>query len=250
MEQMTPNLGAGGNAAIESAAALANSLSRIADPNPSLDKVRAALKEFYEKRNDRANSVVKSANELTRIESLSNLPNMLLAIYGIPALGDFLSDITCDTMVGAELLDSLPPPARSLEATMPWNPETGVGKHESKLLRALYALPILLVLYGASQTMGVTVQRAIPVLVKARETGEVALGNGDVASLWSKFFGIKGLDDIIAIYVAFFTPAIGGFDVVGRMQALAFLGDLVPIQAIWMIEGIRRGNFTTAAHLL
>jgi 2-polyprenyl-6-methoxyphenol hydroxylase-like FAD-dependent oxidoreductase len=54
---MTPNLGAGGNAAIESAAALANSLSRMKDPNPSLDKVRAALEEFYAKRHERANRI-------------------------------------------------------------------------------------------------------------------------------------------------------------------------------------------------
>jgi 2-polyprenyl-6-methoxyphenol hydroxylase-like FAD-dependent oxidoreductase len=118
-EQMTPNLGAGGNAAIESTAALSNSLSRITDPNPSLEEVRKALNEFFMKRHGRANTICNSANELTRIEALATLPDKIMALYAIPALGDFLSDIICDSMVGAELLETLPAPARSLTATMP-----------------------------------------------------------------------------------------------------------------------------------
>lgn len=247
---MTPNLGAGGNAAIESAAALANSLAKLKSPNPSLVEVEAVLEEFYQKRYLRANSVIKTANELTRLETLTTLPNKIMALNIIPALGDFLSDITCDTMVGAELIESLPPPARSLKARMPWNQELGVGKHESKLIRALYALPLLLVLYGASQTMGVTAESAIPLLGKAVGLGELSLGDGQVVPLWKSFFGVQGIDNFFAAYVAFFTPSIGGQDIAGRMQAIAFLGDLIPIQAIWMVEGIRRGNFVTAAHLL
>jgi 2-polyprenyl-6-methoxyphenol hydroxylase-like FAD-dependent oxidoreductase len=68
---MTPNLGAGGNTAIESVAALANSISNLTDPDLSLDKVQDVLKGFYMKRHKRANSVCKSANELTRVEALA-----------------------------------------------------------------------------------------------------------------------------------------------------------------------------------
>lgn len=74
-------------------------------------------------------------------------------LYAIPALGDFLSDITYDSMVGAKLLEILPAPARSLTATMPWSLEAGVGNHEKKWVRALYAMPLLFILYGCSQTM-------------------------------------------------------------------------------------------------
>jgi hypothetical protein len=248
---MTPNLGAGGNAAIESAAALANSLSKLRSANPSLAQVEAALNEFYQKRHPRANSVIKAANDMTRLEALTTLHNRIMALHVIPNLGsDFLADLLCDAMVGAELIESLPPPPRSLEGTMPYNPELGVGKHESKLIRALYALPLLLVLYGASRTMGVTVDTVVPVLAKGCQAGELALGDGQVVPVLSRYFGNKGIDDFFAIYVGFFTPSIGGLDIAGRMQALAFLGDLIPIQAIWMIEGIRRGNVGSAANLL
>lgn len=247
---MTPNLGAGGNAAIESAAALANSISKLKGPSPSTAEVRTALKEFYVKRHDRANATIKSANDLTRIEALATLTDKIMAIHAIPALGDFLADVTCDSMVGAEMLDSLPPPAKSLEATMPWNPESGIGKHKSKFLRALYALPLLVILYGCAKTMGPSLGPALPLLGVASKAGEVALGDGRVVPLFTRYFGIKSVDEFIAIYVAAFTPSIGGQDPASRFQMISLLGDLVPIQAIWMIEGVRRGNFLTAAHLL
>lgn len=247
---MTPNLGAGGNAAIESAAALANSLSRLADPNPSLDEVRKALNEFYEKRHERANVICKSANELTRIKALATLPDKIMALHAIPVLGDFLSDITCDSMVGAELLETLPAPPRSLTATMPWNRDAGVGKHENKWLRAFYALPLLFILYGCSKTMGLSIGKAMPGLIKAADSGAIDIGSGEIVSLCTKFFDIKALDNLLSLYVAAFTPFLGGFDAASRMQMIALLGDLVPLQAIMMIESVRRGNFTTAAHLL
>jgi hypothetical protein len=246
IHKMTPNLGAGGNAAIESAAALANHIFKLSS-NPPLDDIQKVLKDFYLKRNLRANSTCDTANDLTRIEALDNWPYKILAIHVIPALGDFLTDLTTDALVGAELLESLPAPPKSLTATMPWNPEAGVGKKEKKWVRALYALPLLAIVYGCHRTMGETIKNLISLTA---EPGFVNLGNGVVASWAKKFFGIAAVDNILAKYVALFTPAIGGFDVAGRMQAIAFLGDLIPIQTIWMIESIRRGNFATASHLL
>lgn len=245
---MTPNLGAGGNAAIESATALANSISHLG-PAPTLDEIRKCLKGFYEKRHPRANTTCDSANQLTRIEALRTLPDKLMGIYFLP-LRDTLADITCDAMVGAELLESLPPPEKSLAATMPWDPETGVGKKEKKWVRALYALPILAVVYGAQKTMGVTLESVIEMLKAGAAGGKIDLGNGLIVPLYKQYFGIKGLDGFISAFVTFFTPIIGNFDPISRTQGLAFLGDLTPLQTIWLVEGVRRGNFTTVAHLL
>ncbi|CZR66056.1 uncharacterized protein PAC_15957 [Phialocephala subalpina] len=250
IHKVTPNAGAGGNAAIESAAALANSLSKLSKLNntkPSLDQIRKALLEFYDKRSVRANLIVEKANKLGRIESFATIKDKLLANYLLPNLGDTLVDGSCETMTGAELLEFLPPPPRSLKGTMPWNPNGGLGKEESKLLRALYALPLLFVLYGCHRTMGATLDALV---IPRTAAGTLSLGPELVVPLHTKFFGTKGLDNFVAEYVSIFTPAIGNFDVVGRLQGIAFLADLVPIQTIWLIEGIRRGNFGTAAHLL
>lgn len=247
VHKMTPNLGAGGNAAIESATALANHIFKLTSTNPSTEELDKVFKAFHKKRENRANSTCDTANDLTRIEALDNWVYKILALKVIPAAGDFLTDLTTDALVGAEILESLPPPARSLAATMPWDPEAGIGKKEKKWVRALYALPLLAIVYGCHLTMGQTMKNFE--LLPA-PPGMLNLGNGVITSLVPKFFGIAAVDKIMSKFVALFTPAIGGLDVGARMQAIAFLGDLIPIQTIWMIESIRRGNaISTAAFL-
>jgi hypothetical protein len=46
-------------------------------------------------------------------------------------------------ILGALTIDYLPVPDRSLHGTMPFNPSQGLGNTESKMLRALKALPFL-----------------------------------------------------------------------------------------------------------
>lgn len=243
---MTPNFGAGGNAAIESAAALANSLSHAS--GTSLSEIQRVLNEFYNKRHSRVNQICDVANQLTRIEALDTFIERIVAMYAIPVMGDFLADITTDGIVGAEILDALPVPARAKKATMAWDQGQGIGYHEKKWKRALYALPLLAVLYGCQRTMAPSMAQVVAQLVP--KVGTFPLSDGKSVPIWGNYFGLKALDKIMSIYVGFFTPGIGNLDPAGRSQMIAFLGDLVPIQAIWMIEGIRRGNFTTAAHLL
>ncbi|TVY84856.1 hypothetical protein LSUE1_G001301 [Lachnellula suecica] len=132
---------------------------------------------------------------------------------------------------------------------MSGNPKTQVVK-EKKWVRALYALPILAAVYGAQKTMGVTVEIMTPMLQTAVKEGKIDSGNGVVAPLHKQFFGVKGLDDFMAIFVAFFTPILGNFDPASGKQGMAFGGDLIALQTIWLVEGIRRGNHTTVAHLL
>lgn len=112
-------------------------------------------------------------------------------------------------------------------------------------MRALYALPLLGILYGCSQTMSVALNMLEPIF--SEESTKVALGSGVVTDFSPKFTGVAGLDGILSLYAAFFTPSIGDFDPIGRLQAIAFLADLVPLQVVWMVEGIRRGNTGTVA---
>ena len=120
------------------------------------------------------------------------------------------------------------------------NPEKVEARKKSKWPRAFYALPFLGILYGCSQTMGVSLNRLEPIF--SGDGTKKALGNGIVTAFSSKFTGLSSLDGILSLYAAFFTPSIGNFDPLGRLQAIAFLADLVPLQVIWMVEGIRRGN--------
>jgi hypothetical protein len=131
---------------------------------------------------------------------------------------------------------------------MPSESEQGTEKKESKVVRALYALPLLGILYGCGRTMGVSLSKLEPIFSEGGT--KVDLGNGVVTPMCAKYFGISGLDGFISMYTAFMTPCIGGFDPVGRLQLIGFLADLVPLQVIWMVESNRRGNFGTVVYSL
>lgn len=243
---MTPNLGAGGNAAIESAAALANHIAKL-PLKPSNTEIRQTLDAFSTKRKLRANLICDTANSLTRIEAQNTLADKITALYVLPKLGDALWDLTCEGIMGAESIESLPLPARSQHSTMAWDPESGIGKKESPLKRALWALPLLGITFACQKTMWETISKLTPLAANA---GKLNLGNGIVVPMASSYFGVSAVDKILSKFVGLFTPAISGLDPVGRMQGIAFLADMIPVQTIWLIESIRRGNMTTTSCLM
>jgi hypothetical protein len=86
IHKATPNLGAMGNTAMESAAALANVLKRLEDKPSvgsyhSLETVRAGLDDYQRRREVRAHRIVKMANDVTRYQALDNLTGRLLTNY-------------------------------------------------------------------------------------------------------------------------------------------------------------------------
>lgn len=131
---------------------------------------------------------------------------------------------------------------------MPRQQDLATGKHENKWLRALFALPLLGLVYVAHNTMAVTLD-SIP--SHSPSSPNLLFVDGEHTAPWCRVYtGWKPLDNFLALYAAVFTGGIGGYDPAGRMQMIAFLADLVPIQVIFFIEGNRRGNLYTVAHLL
>ena len=111
---------------------------------------------------------------------------------------------------------------------------------KSLLKRALYALPLLAAAYGCSKTMGPAIEQLLPFAKLSVESGLAV----------TKYYGVPWLDQLLTTFVSVFTPSIGGFDAAHRAQMITFLADLAPLQVIFIIESLRRGNFMTAAHLL
>ena len=64
-----------------------------------------------------------------------------------------LFDINSDMTTGAVKLDFLPVPERSMRGNMSFNPSQGLGNAESKLKRAVKALPFLGITLMASYFM-------------------------------------------------------------------------------------------------
>lgn len=110
VHKMTPNMGAGGNTAIEyassswnmwlcclltccrSAAALANELRKMADQaeksRPSFGTVTKHLRNYQALREERVSAVVAAANGLTRVHALKTWLDKLFAWWILPFSGD------------------------------------------------------------------------------------------------------------------------------------------------------------------
>lgn len=85
-------MGAGGNAAMETAAALANELKKMVDTaekgKPSYDIIRAHLGNYQKLRDIRLTAVLKAANGLTRMHALATLKHKIFAFWVLPNAGD------------------------------------------------------------------------------------------------------------------------------------------------------------------
>jgi len=148
--KMTPQTGSGGMLAIQHAAALANLLHNLdsirLDKEPiTTSQVETALSHFDTKsRHVRTTATIQEAGSLTRLQAFRTIADRLLVYLLFPRAGDARADQLCGDAVGAERIEYLPLPKRSLIGTMPFNPEHGIGWHESLLKRALWASPLLI----------------------------------------------------------------------------------------------------------
>ncbi|KZF20545.1 FAD/NAD(P)-binding domain-containing protein [Xylona heveae TC161] len=158
IHKTTHDQGSGGNYSIEGAVALANVLEKLLRENnnggksdartkagclPSLAQISAALLEYQEVHQARADYVCQESGKLTRLHSLRSPSDKFVAYYLGPRLGDLLMDRLSETYIGAQRINFLPVPEISLQATMPFNPTMGFGKSESRRRRAFFALPLL-----------------------------------------------------------------------------------------------------------
>jgi len=141
---MTPNAGQGGNAAIESAATLANQICLLLEETkgarPTYDRTKRSVGGFQARLDQRISTILKTSNDLTRVHAPKSVIERIMVQY-VYRRWAYLVDLLSDMYIGAELLESLPPPHRSLLAAMPFNPTQGLGKHESRLRRALGRYP-------------------------------------------------------------------------------------------------------------
>lgn len=112
----TPNAGAGGNAGIGSAAALANAIEAMLDnsgPNPLLQAIKDCVRRHQRSRDERTASVIRSRQQVHTHTRKERIRRRIAAYYVIPNAGDNRTDMHSDVMVGAVMLDYLPPPPRS-----------------------------------------------------------------------------------------------------------------------------------------
>ncbi len=196
IHKTTPNLGSGGNAAIESAASLANHLKVLADDSgaarPTETQIRSCLAAYHEEREGRVAGSLAASADYTRLNNMEGWASWLFVRFGLALLADFLQDMIGDFGIGAVKLDYLPLPRASLQGTNPFNPAQGFSRNETRLGRALRALPLLLILALALVTLDATV--AFPWAEAVLERG-VVVEAGSVP-IRRTFYHVQWLDDL------------------------------------------------------
>ncbi|KAF9690833.1 hypothetical protein EKO04_011252 [Ascochyta lentis] len=132
---------------------------------------------------------------------------------------------------------------------MPFNPSQGLGQTESKLRRAVRALPFLIITAAAVYSMwGICLT---PLLERMEEILEKGVQNniGEAIHVESlhNFYGIEFVDSRIRGLAAFFASA-QFVNVVCSWQILSFLTDAGIVYTILLIESARRANIMTLSY--
>ncbi|KAE8329154.1 hypothetical protein BDV39DRAFT_203419 [Aspergillus sergii] len=249
--KMTPNLGQGGNSAIESAASLANTLASLIEasrePRVSVKDLNDYLQPWQKKRQDRVKDVFKSAHDLTRLEALVTWKDKCIALYLFPYISSYLADGASKTIVGATKLDCVPLPPRSLQCTMPFT-NFHPPRDEAIWKRALWTLPLIGIYAVGKATALPVILNTRPYLYPLFKKGTWTAGNGEVLSLTKPLYHNIFLDNLFRPFITCFLPSITGSDPNSRLlesyrNAHSWANVLLPLAAgtafqlkgIWMI---------------
>ncbi|GAB1319710.1 FAD NAD(P)-binding domain protein [Madurella fahalii] len=248
IHKSTPNLGGGGNNAIESVATLANGIKHLSDAcacagrRPTQQEVERVFADYQRTRETRAAGTTDASGALARVQNMHGLASRLFVKFLLPHLADFVPELTGNAMIGAAKLDFLPLPVASLTGTQPFNPSQGDGMHESKIRRALVAMPLLALAFGALFVMDVS--PSIAWAKNLRDSGVLQLQGSSVPIVRS-FYGVQGFDEFVALVNTYFFPSVYGYDPVSRRQVISFLTDGTVLLTIWIFESVRRANILT-----
>ncbi|KAG2184100.1 hypothetical protein INT44_009115 [Umbelopsis vinacea] len=115
--KMTPNMGQGGNSAIESAAILSNCLKSALDKNSqqlNSKQIDECLSLYQSERRKRIKSVYTRAGDATRMEAMDSMTKVIMARYIIPSLGEkLILKLVGDLLKDAPSLDFVDKPTRA-----------------------------------------------------------------------------------------------------------------------------------------
>lgn len=242
---MTPNMGQGGNSAVESAASLANHLIRLVQSSPngkiSLENIKTSLNEFQMARQPRAKDICTAANALTRLEACATLKDQLMAMHVLPYMTEYLIDRLSETMAGAEKVEYKPLSPRAFNCSMPIH-ELAEKKKDALWRRVISTSPLIGCAVAANSLMGSTKDGFMPHLISVLRQGVWTSNNGETVSLIRSFYNVPFLDRLFSPLITCFLPSISGSDAVSRSQMISFLADCGPVYSIWLLESCRQGK--------
>lgn len=221
-----PVTGHGGNAAIETAAALVNHLLSDRNLNWSDSEINAAFNAAQKDRHDRASWLVTDAHKFQQRHALAtSLWRVVARILPLFINGDAAFHISGQKYVGASRLDGVPAVKRQHAA--PYDDEL-----PEKPLRPTWLLTGLGVvaqgiLYRLSNKL------LLPLQVPTTFEG---------APLRDHYTGIGSVDKILTVLVSVFGVPLAGHSKAGLLQWVSFTPLLLSTTLDWTMEAYRASS--------
>ncbi|KAF7541677.1 hypothetical protein G7054_g424 [Neopestalotiopsis clavispora] len=243
-----PISGHGGNACIESAAALVNALrvtlARSRGGKPTLEEIERTFAQTQELRQARTTALEVHSHEQQRAESLDTPLHDLGAFYLLPMTD--MEDVTFNFsrhMPFAEKLNN--PHLNRVPRLVPYKDELLVTPRSRGVTKfyfmGLYLLVAAVVYYGMwvwSANWGLQ-EHLEPVLTTGNFTYDTSF------SLKRRYTGWKAIDDYLAFLAAIFVPGLKNWAPHFGMLQMYFLGMLIQPFTVWTVEAYRRRNRRT-----
>jgi hypothetical protein len=241
---MTPNIGQGGNSAIEAAATLANHLAKLLQRSSpcQTEDIHHCTQAWQASRRERVDKICRSAYNLTRLEAIKS-PKDGLVYHLVPYMKTAMLDRTSATLVKSPKLDCAPETTKSLQCSMRYETDnpTSVVK-DSLWERALWSMPFVGCFAIASATMGAIITKTRPSMTPFFVQGTWTSSIGEVIDMRKAVFHIPFLDNLLRPMITCFLPSISGSDPRSRAQMISFLVDVGAVYGAWLLESYRNVN--------
>ncbi|CAI7570007.1 unnamed protein product [Penicillium glandicola] len=244
IHKMTPNLGQGGNLAIEASATLANHLAKLLQrSSPCLtDDIHRCMRAWQATRRERVDKVFHTAYNLTRLEAISSGKDRLM-VHLLPFMKTKMLDSTSAIIVASPKLDCVLETTKALRCLVPYKTENHVSPvTESIWERALWGMPFVGCIAITNATMGTLLTKVRPSMIPYFVQGTWSSSIGEVIDLRKALYHIPFLDNLLRPMITCFLPSISGSDLQSRAQMISFLADVGAVYGIWLLESYRKGN--------
>lgn len=232
---------------IETAASLTNhlvaALRDCPSGNLSTTEISKVFEDVQQERQDRVKVLIKDSHDRQRLESMDTPFLKLMVKYVMPHFPVSVVLARWIPMYGpAVSLDMLPIPHSGRE--VPYNdelyrPPSSRGRLGILLYMAYFLLAWLGYrhLWVAGQANGTWA-----LIHQAMQSQSVPLAEGVEAPLRKVFTGIRPVDLILQTMVTFFLSVLASSSPEHPFQTLYFLASIVPMIAIFTVEGFRPRN--------
>ncbi|KAF7549510.1 hypothetical protein G7Z17_g6330 [Cylindrodendrum hubeiense] len=248
-----PIAGHGGNAAIETAAVLVNTLRKVLamsrGAKPTLEKIEHAFATTQQIRQARTVTLKEHSHEQQRAELLDTAFHELAAYHLLPLTDK--EDVTFNFSRNMPLAEKLDNPKLSpVSRLVPYKDEL-LSSPVPRGLKKWYFVGFYLLVaglvhygmwiwsahYGLGDHLGTIVQ-----------TGTFYSDPG--FPLKRRYTGVKPIDDYLVFLAAAYMPGLNNWDQNFGMLQMYFLGMLLQPITVWSVEAYRKRNMLTPISLV